>query len=66
MQPIVIVSFIIIIIIPPRLTNTALTALSLFMKLTTAVEADSRLTESKNYTDRPKGGAIATVQKCKL
>jgi hypothetical protein len=66
MQPIVIVSFIIIIIIPPRLTNTALTALSLFMKLTTAVEADAKLTENKYCTDWAEGGAIATVQKCKL
>ena len=33
------------------------------MKVTTAVEADSSLTESKYYTDWPKGGAIATKKK---
>ena len=36
------------------------------MKLTTAVEADSRLTESKYYTDWPKGGANANFKQTYL
>ena len=44
----------------------AYAARTLFMKLTAAVEVDSRLTDNNYYTDWPKCGAIATVQKCKL
>ena len=65
-QPNVIVR---VIIILPCLTYTALTTCTLFMKLSTAVEADSRLTlelECKYYTDWPKAGTVAIVQKCKL
>ena len=53
-----------IIIMPPRLTYTAQTARTYFMRLSKAVEADYILTENTNYTDLPKGGAIAIVKKC--
>ena len=49
-QPILIVSC--IIIIPPRLTYKA-TARRLFIKNSTAVEADYILTENTIYTDLP-------------
>ena len=42
-------------IIPLRLAYTAYTAGTLLMKLSTAVEADSRLTEKEYYTDWSKG-----------
>ena len=41
----------VIIIIPPHLTYTAYAARTLFMKLTAAVEDDSRLTDNKYYSD---------------